>query len=59
MTEADRLTEGIANAIRAHDFDAVAGLLKVLAITDPHRAQAVYDTLELGLAFMAPKPVTS
>jgi hypothetical protein len=46
---ADQITEAIALAVRAHDMPAVVSLLKRLAVTDPVQAQAVYDTLKLGL----------
>lgn len=47
---ADDLTTGIANALRAHDIEAVEDMLQALASLDPRRAQAVYDTLQVGVA---------
>jgi hypothetical protein len=46
---ADQLTEGIHNALAAHDIEAVGDLLTALSFVDAHRAQEVYDTLKLGL----------
>ena len=46
---ADQLTEAIRCALRARDMEAVAYFLRLLAVVDPHRAQDVYDTLQLGL----------
>ena len=36
--------------MKARDFPAVVAALKVLAVTDLVQAQAVLDTIELGLA---------
>jgi len=44
------LTRIIHEAMKARDFPAVVAALKVLAVTDPAQAQAVLDTIELGLA---------
>jgi hypothetical protein len=41
----NQLTTDIANAIRAHDFPAVADMLRALAVVDPRRAGAVYETI--------------
>ena len=54
LTTADLLT-GIANAIRAHDFPAVADMLRMLATIDPTAAYAVYQVLKAGIA-AAPSP---
>lgn len=48
--KAERITEAIAVALREADAPGVIALLKLLAVTDPVQAQAVYDTIELGLA---------
>lgn len=48
LPTADELTKGIAAAIQAHDFEAVLAMLHVLAVVDPHAAQDVLDTIELG-----------
>ncbi len=37
----------ISGAIKAHDFEAVFRLLKLLAVTDPHAAQAIYDAISV------------
>ena len=49
--KAERLTEEIAAALRERpvDLELVRALLLVLAVTDPHRAQEVYDTIQAGL----------
>jgi hypothetical protein len=39
----------IHSAFRAHDMPAVVGLLKLLAVRDPRRAQIVLDLITLGL----------
>lgn len=44
------LETAIWAAMRAHDMPAVVGLLKLLAVRDPRRAQSVLDVIELGLA---------
>jgi len=54
---AEELTEGIASALQARDLPAAVALLKMLACTDPVQAQAVLDTIELGLAInRSPSP---
>lgn len=47
------LTRIIHEAMKARDFPAVVAALKVLAVTDPVQAQAVYDTIEIGLQIAA------
>lgn len=47
--KAERLTEEIAGALHEHDIELVRALLLVLAVTDPHRAQEVYDMIQAGL----------
>ena len=47
---AAKLTEGISGALRDHDMPGAVAMLKLLAVTDPVKAQAVYDTLLLGIA---------
>ena len=42
-------TDDIAAAIRDHDWPRVERLLQQLVATDPKQAQAVYDTITLGL----------
>jgi hypothetical protein len=46
----DDIEVAIANALKARDLDAVAQLLRTLAMLDEARAQVVHDTLELGVA---------
>ena len=41
----DQVTAGIARAIKAHDFEAVVVLLKVLAVKDPHKASVLYGSM--------------
>lgn len=50
MTTAEQIEQGIANAIGDREFGVVPSLIKLLAVKDPHRAQAVLDTLEIGLS---------
>lgn len=47
---AERIEAGIASAIQKRDWQAVEGLIKILAIKDPERAQTVYDTLCIATA---------
>jgi hypothetical protein len=47
--DAATLTKIIDEALQARDFPAVIAALKVLAVTDPVQAQAVLDTINLGL----------
>lgn len=42
----DQITETIANAIRDRDLEVVPGLIRLLAIQDPGRAQEVLDTIQ-------------
>lgn len=39
----DELLDGIGRALRARDLEAVAALLRVLAVQAPAKAQAVLD----------------
>jgi hypothetical protein len=41
---------GIAKALKAHDFEAVITLLRVLAVKDPHQAGIVYEAMAAVLA---------
>ena len=43
-------TDAIADAIRDHDWPRVEALLRYLVRTDPAQAQAVWDTIQAGLA---------
>jgi len=44
----DQITETIATAIRERDFEVVPGLVRLLALQDPNRAQEVLDTIQAG-----------
>lgn len=46
---ADQIEQGIASAIKAHDFPAVVSLLKMLAVRDPRRAEVVYEAMKAVL----------
>lgn len=41
----DQIVAGIVHAIRNLDFGVVPGLVKLLAVQDPQRAQEVLDQL--------------
>ena len=45
----EQVMEGIANAVKARDFEAVPHLITLLAFKDPHQAQLVYDGITLML----------
>lgn len=45
----DEIEAGIAGAIAAGDFEVVPGLIQLLAVRNPERAQTVLDTIELGI----------
>lgn len=49
----EQLLEGIRRAVEARDFDAVAAILRLLAVQDPHAAQAVLDTVSMAAAVRA------
>lgn len=44
----DQISETIATAIRDRDLHVVPGLIRLLALQDPGRAQEVLDTVELA-----------
>jgi hypothetical protein len=44
----DQITETIAVAIRERDFEVVPGLIRLLAMQDPGRAQLILDTVEVA-----------
>ncbi len=46
---ADDLTAGIANAIRARDFPAMADMLRMLTTADPRQAGRVCETIRTAL----------
>lgn len=41
----DQLEVGIANALKARDFQAVEGFMLLMALKDPHRAGDLRDTM--------------
>lgn len=45
----EQIESVIPDAIRDGDLKAVEGLLKMLAVRDPARAQVVMDTIGLGI----------
>jgi len=47
LPTADEITDGIARAIAKRDFEAVDGLLRLLAVVDRYCAQDVLDTIRL------------
>ncbi len=54
----DHLEHLMLHCLRERDFHGVIAALKLMALCDPHRAQILYDTLQLGLtlADTAPAP---
>lgn len=46
----DQIVDAIVHALHEHDVKAVPGLIKLLALQDPRRAQDVLDTIKAGLA---------
>jgi len=51
--DAATLVKIVNEALKARDFPAVMAALKVLAVTDPVKAQQVHDTIQAGLAIAA------
>jgi hypothetical protein len=47
---ADQIEAGIARALRDRELTVIPSLIKLLAVKDPPRAQAVFDTISAGLA---------
>lgn len=45
---AEELLDGIVAALQARDLPAVAALLRLLAVVDPHEAQVVRDMVNLA-----------
>ena len=41
----EQIMIAIAGAVKAHDFKAVFDLLKLLAVIDPHAAEAIYEAI--------------
>lgn len=41
----DQIEQGIASAVRDREFNVIPGLIKLLALKDPVRAQDVLDQL--------------
>jgi hypothetical protein len=48
--DAGTLITVIGEAIRKADFQATEAAIRILATTDPQRAQDVLDTIQAGLA---------
>lgn len=46
---ADQLVTAIEQALHDREVTVVPGLLMMLAVRDPRRAQEVLDTIELGI----------
>jgi len=44
---AEQLTESIAKALKARNFEAVTDLLRLLAVVDPSRAQDILDMINI------------
>lgn len=44
----EQITDAIAAAIRDHEFHAIEGLIRLLALQSPSKAQEVYDLLTTG-----------
>ena len=44
----EQISEAIAKAIGERDFEAVPGLIKLLALQNPSLAQEVYDLITKG-----------
>jgi len=44
----DQIMEGIASALRERRLDVIPGLLKLLAVQDPDRAQSVLDAFDVA-----------
>lgn len=47
---AEQIEDAVGRAIANHDFEAVVPLVKLLATKDPHRAELVLETIQLGIA---------
>lgn len=45
-----QLEQIILGALKAHDMKGVVAALTVMAVQDPHSAQIMLDTLNLGIA---------
>jgi hypothetical protein len=41
----EQIMGGIAKAVKAHDFEAVNSLLRLLAVKDPEQAEVVYKAM--------------
>jgi hypothetical protein len=42
----DQIEEGIAHAVRDREFTVIPGLVRLLAVQSPERAQRVLDALQ-------------
>lgn len=45
---ADEIVAGIRQALADRELAIVPGLVRLLAVKDPHRAQAVLDAIEIA-----------
>ena len=45
---AEQVLAGVSRAIGERDWLAVEGLMKILAVKDPRKAQAVYDVMTIA-----------
>lgn len=44
----DEIVAGIQKALAERELEVVPGLIKLLAVQDPHRAQAILDWIEIA-----------
>jgi hypothetical protein len=44
----DEIVAGIAQAVADREFGVIPGLVKMLAVKDPDRAQAVLDAFDIA-----------
>lgn len=51
LPTAEQLMDGMARALKSHDFEAAVGLLRTLAVVDPASAKAICETIEALPAF--------
>ena len=55
----DQIEDTITAAIKARDFHVIEGLIGLLALQDADRAQAVLDTIDVGLSIAAKRDAAS
>lgn len=46
----EQILEGINRALRDRELYVIPGLIRLLAIQDPHKAQEVLDAIEIARA---------